>query len=115
MEIARQHMACQVASFPCKYLSKTLDKIADRLLGWKAALLDKSGRLILVKAVLTSILIYLLIALDPHLVHQVVDKWRRNFLCRGRKEIQGEHYPVDWQRVTRPVHLGGLGIQIFRF
>lgn len=53
VELARPHMDCQIASFPCKYLSlplsinkltKTdlqpiLDRIADALPGWKAALM----------------------------------------------------------------------------
>lgn len=125
VELVRQHMDCQIASFPCKYLglplsirrlTKTdlqpiLDKIADKLPGWKADLLDKSGRLILVKAVLTAIPIYLLFALDiPQWFIKAVDKWRRSFLWRGRKELNGGHCPVAWQQVTRPLHLGGLGV-----
>ena len=40
-----------------------IEKIADRLPGWKADLLTKAGRNILVQSVLTSMLIYLLLAL----------------------------------------------------
>ncbi|GJN17067.1 hypothetical protein PR202_gb04106 [Eleusine coracana subsp. coracana] len=60
---------------------------------------------------MTVILIYLLIALDvPKWFIKTVDKWRLNFLWRGRKELQGRHCPMAWQRVTRPFQLGGLGV-----
>lgn len=70
----------------------------------------RSGRLIMVKVVLTAILIYLLIALDvPKWFIRAVDKYRRAFLWRGRQDLKGGHYPVAWPRVTRPLELGGLG------
>lgn len=76
-------------------------------------LLNRSGRLILIKAVLTAIPIYLLIALDvPNWFVKAVDKWRRKFLWRGRKDLQGGHCLVAWQQVTRPLHLGGLGVDL---
>lgn len=63
----QQHMNCAVAEFPCKYLgiplsvwrlTKTdlqpyIDKVADMLPTWKAALMATSGRLNLVRVVLT--------------------------------------------------------------
>lgn len=81
------------------------------LLGWKAVLMATSGRLILVKVVLTAIPIHLLIALDlPKWFIKSIDKWRRSFLWRGHNELRGRHCPVSWLRVTRPLHLGGLGV-----
>ena len=70
------HFPCQISEFPCTYLgvplspyklTKTqvqpiIEKIADRLPGWKADLLTKVGRSILVQSVLTSMVIYLLLA-----------------------------------------------------
>lgn len=120
-----RNLDCQIASFSCKYLGlplsfrrltkqdlqPILDKIGDKLPEWKVALLDKSCRLGLIKVVLTAIPIYLLIALDvPKWFIKAIDKWRRNFLWRGRKDLQEVHCPVAWQRVTRPLHLGGLGV-----
>ncbi|GJN40212.1 hypothetical protein PR202_gb29393 [Eleusine coracana subsp. coracana] len=53
----------------------------------------------------------MLIALDvPQWFVKVIDKWRRAFLWRGRRDLNGGHCPVAWQRVTRPLNLGGLGI-----
>ena len=76
--ILNNHLPYQISDFPCKYLGVPLsplklskaqvqpiiDKIADRLPGWKADLLTKAGRCILVQYVLTSMMIYLLLALD---------------------------------------------------
>lgn len=95
IEEAIEAMGCATATFPCKYLGLPLtignlnkvdlqpiiDKIADRLPSWKAALMDRSGRLILVQVVLTAIPLYLLIALNvPKWFIKAVDKWRRQFL-----------------------------------
>ena len=69
---------CNLGHFPIKYLGVPLsplkltrnqiqpfiDKIADRLPSWKAGLLTKAGQKILVQSVLTSMTIYLLMALD---------------------------------------------------
>ena len=119
------HLPCQISEFPCKYLGVPLsphkltraqvhpiiDKIADRLPGWKADLLTKAGRKILVQFVLTSMLIYLAMALDlPSWALKAVDKIRRGFLWKGRKDVRGGHCLVAWPKVTRPLELGGLGI-----
>jgi len=102
-------------------LSKTqvqpiIDKIADRLPGWKAELLTKAGRCILVQFVLTSMLIYLLLALDlPPQALKAIDKIRRGFIWRGRKDVRGGHCLIAWPKVTRPCFLGGLGISHFQF
>ena len=41
-----------------------VDKVAEYLPGWKASLMNRDGRLVMVKVVLTAVPIYLLIALD---------------------------------------------------
>jgi hypothetical protein len=42
--------------------------------------------------------------------YQSIDKIRRGFLCRGRKEAREGHCLVAWGKVCRPLELGGLGI-----
>jgi hypothetical protein len=88
-----------------------LDKTADCLPGWKAALIHPAGRATLVKSVLMAIPIYHIISIQcPKWVIKAIDKIRRVFLWKGRKDIKGGHCLVGWQRVCRPYDLGGLGI-----
>ena len=83
------NLPCPLLDFPCKYLGVPLspvkltknqiqpmvDKIADRLPSWKADLLTKAGRKILVQSVLTSMTVYLLMALDlPSWALKAIDK-----------------------------------------
>jgi hypothetical protein len=118
-------LPCALANFPCKYLGLPLslkiltkeqvqpyiDRIADQLQGWKANLMAKAGRKVQVQSVLTRMLIYLLMAVDfPTWALKAIDKIRRGFLCRGRKDALGGHYLVAWLKVCRPKELGGLGI-----
>ena len=123
--LLQTHLPCQISEFPCKYLGVPLsphkltkaqaqpiiEKIADRLPSWKADLLTKAGRSVLVQYVLTSMLIYLVLALDlPIVTLQAIDKIRRGFLWKGRKDTRGGHCLIAWPKVTRPPELGGLGI-----
>jgi hypothetical protein len=43
-------------------------------------------------------------------VIKAIDKIRRAFLWKSRKEINGGSCLVAWEKVTRPLHLGGLGL-----
>lgn len=87
-----------------------IDKIADKLPGWKAACLQPASRTILVKLVLTAVPVHHLIALRcPKWVIKAIDKIRR-FLWKGHKDIKGGHCLVRWERVCRSPDLGGLGI-----
>lgn len=125
LAVVQAHLPCEIQSFPCKYLGLPLsikkltkaqlqpiiDKIAGQLPGWKADLLNRAGRAILVQHVLTAMLIYVATAMDlPPWCLKAIDKIRRNFLWRGRKEANGGHCLIAWPKVSRPKDLGGLGI-----
>jgi len=70
-----------------------------------------AGRAVLVRYVITAIPIYLLIAIRvPKWFIRAVDKIRKSFLWKGRKEINGGSCLVAWEKVMRPIDLGGLGI-----
>lgn len=61
--------------------------------------------------VMISTFIYLAMALElPPWAWKAVDKIRRGFMWRGRSDAKGGHCLLAWPKVTRPLHLGGLGI-----
>ena len=69
------------------------------------------GHAVLVRFVHTAIPVYLLVAIQvPKWFIRAIDKIRRSFLWKGRKEINGGSCLVAWEKVMRPIDLGGLGI-----
>ena len=78
IQVIHDNLPCEVSEFPCRYLGLPLslkklmkaqfqpiiDRLADQLPGWKADLLNRAGRAVLVQSVMTSMLIYLAMALD---------------------------------------------------
>ncbi|WVZ97773.1 hypothetical protein U9M48_043286 [Paspalum notatum var. saurae] len=123
--LVQENLPCKMEDFPCKYLGVPLslkklskaqvqsliDKIADRLPGWKAELMTRAGRAIQFQFVLTPMTIYFSMAMDlPQWAIKSIDKIRRGFLWRERKDAKGVHCLLAWDKVQRPKELGGLGI-----
>ena len=113
------------ASFPMKYLGLPLsirhlkaadfqfleDKVAARLVPWDGQNITSIGRGALVKSVLTSQVIYHIIALKPPVsTLRNITKIERAFLWAGTNKVTGAKCKVSWNLVCRPTELGGLGI-----
>ncbi|GAU22350.1 hypothetical protein TSUD_106780 [Trifolium subterraneum] len=86
------------------------EKISKRLDSWQHNLLNKAGRMTLVKSVLNSILnYYMQIAWLPQTTCDFIDKMGRNFIWKGSSDT-GIHL-VGWDKITKAKKLGGLGIR----
>ena len=84
-----------------------------RLASWKNKLLKKPGRLTLASSVLSSIpSYYMQINWLPQHLCDNIDKTTRDFIWKGTNN-KGINL-VNWQKVTSPKHLGGLGIRSAR-
>ena len=93
-----RHFPGRIDPFPTKYLGIPLslkklqkkdlqpliDKVNDRLPSWKSRLLNKAGRAVLVKSVLTAIPTHtaMVVDLSPWAIKHI-DKSRRGFLWKG--------------------------------
>ena len=102
-EVVNNTLQCTTTSFPTTYLGLPvsdkklrrcdlliwIEKIANKLPGWKAPLLSLAGRAVLVRFVITAIPIYLLITIRvPKWFIQAVDKIRRSFFVERKERNQ---------------------------
>jgi hypothetical protein len=73
--------------------------------------MNMAGRVTWTRFVLSAIPIYVLIAINvPKWFIKAVNKIRRGFIWKGRKETNGGSCLVAWERVQRPLEYGGLGV-----
>lgn len=117
-----------LAQFPCTYLGLPLhlrkptramlqpvvQKIGDRLPGWKRRFLTYPGRELLVKTVLTAMPTYFLTVFSmPKWGIKRIDRFRRSFFWKGRDpdQVRGGHCLVNWETCLRPKKWGGLGFK----
>ena len=103
------------AHFPIKYLGLSLtivrlrrvdfqplvDKTVAKLNSWNGRNLNYAGRLTLVKSVLTSQVVYFLMAVQaPKAVLKDIDARRKQFLWAGTERITGAKCKVNWTRAA---------------
>lgn len=118
-------MPCTISEFPCTYLGLPIsdkklrkedlmvwvDKIGNKLPGWQDSLMNLARRAAWVQFVLSAIPIYILIAIKgPKWFIKAINKLRRGFFWKGRDKANGGSCLVAWEKIQRPLDLGGLGI-----
>lgn len=94
------------------YFQQLVDKVVAKLNVWNGQNVNHTGRLTLVKSVLTSQAVYFLTAFKaPRTTLKDIDAKRKQFLWAGTERITGAKCKVNWTRVARSKKNGGLGIQ----
>ncbi|MBO6365821.1 hypothetical protein, partial [Enterococcus faecalis] len=121
VEDMAQNIGCQIATLPVKYLGIPLGanpkrpaigepvirKIEQHLSGWKARLLSRAGRLILIKVFLNNLPAYYLSLFKiPKMVAKRIVKLQRKFFWSGNEKSGLPS--IKWEVIQRPKQLGGL-------
>ena len=87
-----------------------VERVQAKLAGWKSKCHSPAGRLVLIKATVSSIPEYNMQCYKiPTKVCEDVNKLTRNFLWGSTAEKR-KLYPLGWNKVTNPIDLRGLGI-----
>jgi hypothetical protein len=123
-QLATTLFPCQLVDFLLKYLGiplsirkllksalhPLLDKMSDKLPVWKGRLMNRSGRLTLVKTTLCAIPLYTAfnVELPPWLL-KAMNKLMKDFLWSDTKVVWSGKCLVSWNKVQRPLEMGGLG------
>lgn len=120
--------ACPIGKFPMKYLGVPLhfeklkrediqplvDKMLKRIASWRGQLLSYAGRVVLIKACVSSIPIYLLSFIKfPKWAIKILNSHLANCLWidnEGRNKI----HLANWEGITMMKEYGGLGIPNLR-
>nr|XP_025638133.1 uncharacterized protein LOC112733407 [Arachis hypogaea] len=117
-------LGCKQDSLPVRYLGISLganprlvktwksviDKVEEKLSLWKAKVLNKAGKLVLIKSVLNSLPVYYLSLYKmPKAVAEKLISLQRRFLW-SREDGRYGMALVKWEVVQAPKRLGGLGV-----
>lgn len=101
-----------------KRVSKTtyyhiLEKVQDRLAGWKAEQLSMAGRTLLVQSVTSAIPVYTMQTTRiPEAINQEIDRRNCRFVWgnKDNKKRKQKHL-VAWDKVCKAKKEGGLGLR----
>jgi hypothetical protein len=115
-----------VSSFPQTYLGLPLStnklsvtdclplisSVNKHLSGLSASLLNRSGRLVLSTAILSSIPLHAMSAMSiPKMVVNAIDRRRHAFFWTGEDSCHGSKCLVAWDNVRARKAQGGLGVK----
>ena len=103
--------------FPLKHSGATsqdfnfvIERVQNKLQGWKSKLLSKAGRVVLSQAVISATPAYVMQGcILPQRVLSSIDKINRNFVWGSTNEVKRMHM-VSWKKITKPKARGGLGV-----
>ena len=88
-----------------------VNRMKQKLAGWKASLLSQVRRAVLVQSSLSTIPNYMLQCTHlPAKVLDSIDRVDKNFLWGSSKSSKKMHW-IGWEKVTKPKGEGGLGLQ----
>jgi hypothetical protein len=88
-----------------------MNKIFARLNGWKVALLSHAGKVVLIRAVIESLLVYVMsTTMLPRRLSMQITRLIRSFFW-GKTDSRRYMALVGWDKVTLPKSKGGLGIR----
>jgi hypothetical protein len=125
VQMVTDFFPCQVVNFLIKYLGIPLsttklpksafqplvDKVVDKLRIWKGNLMNRSGRLELIRTTLFDVPIYTSISVGlPAWTIKAIVKLMKASLWTGSDTVKAGKCLVAWSTVQRPRHLGGLGV-----
>lgn len=97
-----------------RILEPLVEKVRNKVVGWKFKLLSKGGRLILLRHVLLSMPIHILLVLN--VLGVIIDRINSilaNFLW-GDSNNQKKMPWRSWSKVCMPLDEGGLGLRNFK-
>ncbi|XP_050211464.1 uncharacterized protein LOC126661653 [Mercurialis annua] len=128
LQMAASILNCPISSLPIMYLGLPLSlrpikaalwqpvvtNFHNQLASWKGNLLSPAGRLILVKACLSSLPVYFMCSFYmPQSVLLLLDRCMKIFWWCGSPNGKGL-CKISWSKVCLPFSLGGLNITPFR-
>jgi hypothetical protein len=89
-----------------------LDSVLHAVPAWQHGMIVKTGRLLLIKAIISARTIHhLLVEEAPVWLLEEVAKWMRAFFWAGKKQVSGGQCLVAWESICKPIRFGGLGIK----
>ncbi|CAN1188821.1 Putative ribonuclease H protein At1g65750 [Linum perenne] len=89
-----------------------VDKLDNKLAGWKAKSLSLAGRVTLATSALSAIPAYVMqAAVLPATTCEAIDRRIRNFVWGSTSEERKTHL-VSWEQICKSKELGGLGLRL---